>query len=151
MAAASFISTMTGSLDAKARVCIPASFRQILALQMTNGVYLCPSFSDPALEGFGQVLMDKTAERLTALDPFLSSLHDDLASQIVSETALLPIDENGRVRLPDSMIAAAQLKERVLFVGMVQKFQIWDPDVYAPIKAKRLEGARAARLAGGAP
>ena len=150
MSAASFISTMTGSLDAKGRVCIPAGFRQILALQMTNGVYLCPSFSDPALEGFGQVLMDKTTERLATLDPFLSSLHDDLASQIISETAQLPIDENGRVRLPDAMIAAAQLKERVLFVGMVQKFQIWDPDVYAPIKAKRLEGARAARLAGGA-
>jgi MraZ protein len=150
MSAASFISTMTGSLDAKGRVCIPASFRQILTLQMTNGVYLYPSFSDPALEGFGQVLMDKTTERLAALDPFLSPLHDDLSSQIISETAQLPIDENGRVRLPDAMIAAAQLKERVLFVGMVQKFQIWDPDVYAPIKAKRLEGARAARLAGGA-
>jgi MraZ protein len=149
MSAASFISTMTGSLDAKGRVCIPAPFRQILTLQMTNGVYLCPSFSDPALEGFGQVLMDKTTERLATLDPFLSSLHDDLASQIISETAQLPIDENGRVRLPDAMIAAAQLKERVLFVGMVQKFQIWDPDVYAPIKAKRLEGARAARLSGG--
>jgi len=149
MSAASFISTMTGSLDAKGRVCIPASFRQILALQMTNGVYLCPSFSDPALEGFGQTLMDRTAERLATLDPFLSPLHDDLASQIVAETTQLPVDENGRVRLPDAMIAAAQLKERVLFVGMVQKFQIWDPEIYAPIKAKRLEGARAARLAGG--
>jgi len=151
MSAASFISTMTGSLDAKGRVCIPAPFRHVLSAQQTNGVFLCPSFSDPALEGFGQVLMDKTTERLATLDPFLSSLHDDLASQIISETAQLPIDENGRVRLPDAMIAAAQIKERVLFVGMVQKFQIWDPDVYAPIKAKRLEGARAARLAGGAP
>ena len=56
--------------------------------------------------------MDKTTERLATLDPFLSSLHDDLASQIISETAQLPIDENGRVRLPDAMIAAAQLKER---------------------------------------
>jgi len=151
MSAASFISTMTGSLDAKGRVCIPAPFRHVLSAQQTNGVFLCPSFSDPALEGFGQVLMDKTTERLATLDPFLSSLHDDLASQIISETAQLPIDENGRVRLPDAMIAAAQIKERVLFVGMVQKFQIWDPDVYAPIKAKRLEGARAARLAGGTP
>jgi len=151
MSAASFISTMTGSLDAKGRVCIPAPFRHVLSAQQTNGVFLCPSFSDPALEGFGQVLMDKTTERLATLDPFLSSLHDDLASQIISETAQLPIDENGRVRLPDAMIAAAQIKERVLFVGMVQEFQIWDPDVYAPIKAKRLEGARAARLAGGTP
>lgn len=151
MSAASFISTMTGSLDAKGRVCIPAPFRHVLSAQQTNGLFLCPSFSDPALEGFGQALMDKTTERLAALDPFLSSLHDDLASQIISETTQLPIDENGRVRLPDAMIAAAQITERVLFVGMVQKFQIWDPDVYAPIKAKRLEGARAARLAGGAP
>lgn len=149
MSAASFISTMTGSLDAKGRVCIPAPFRHVLSAQQTNGVYLCPSFSDPALEGFGQMLMDRTTERLASLDAFLSSLHDDLASQIVAETTCLPVDENGRVRLPDQMIAAAQLKERVLFVGMVQKFQIWDPDVYAPIKAKRLEGARAARLAGG--
>ena len=150
MVAASFISTIAGSLDAKGRVCIPAPFRHVLSAQQTSGVYLCPSFSDPALEGFGQALMDKTTERLTALDPFLCSLHDDLASQIVAETVPLPIDENGRVRLPDAMIAAAQIKDRVLFVGMVQKFQIWDPDVYAPIKAKRLEGARAARLAGGA-
>jgi MraZ protein len=149
MTAVSFISTMTGTLDTKGRVCIPAPFRQILVLQQTQGVYLCPSFSDAALEGFGQTLMDKTAERLTALDPFLSPLHDDLASQIISETAQLPIDENGRVRLPDAMIAAAHLKEQVLFVGMVQKFQIWDPETYAPIKAKRLEGARAVRLAGG--
>jgi MraZ protein len=149
MVAASFISTLTGSLDAKGRVCIPASFRHVLSAQQTSGVYLCPSFSDLALEGFGQTVMDRTTEHLATLDPFLSSLHDDLASQIVAETAQLPIDENGRVRLPDAMIAAAQLKERVLFVGMVQKFQIWDPEVYAPIKAKRLAGARAARLAGG--
>ncbi len=148
MVAASFISTFPGSLDAKGRVCIPASYRQVLTAQQTSGLYLCASFVFPALEGFGQVVMDRTTAHLATLDPFLSSLHDDLASQIVAETAQLPIDENGRVRLPDAMIAAAQLKERVLFVGMVQKFQIWDPDVYAPVKAKRLEGARAAREAG---
>ncbi len=150
MVAASFISTFPGSLDAKGRVCIPASYRQVLTAQQTGGLYLCSSFIYPALEGFGQAVMDRTTAHLATLDPFLSSLHDDLASQIVAETVQLPIDENGRVRLPDAMIAAAQLKERVLFVGMVQKFQIWDPDVYAPVKAKRLEGARAAREAGDA-
>jgi MraZ protein len=143
-----FISTIAGTLDAKGRVCIPAVYRQILAAQNTSGIYVCPSFAEPALECFGQTLMDKTAERLAALDPFLSQLHDDLASQIVAESVSLPIDENGRIRLPDAMIGAAGLKERVLFVGLVQKFQIWDPETYAPIKEKRLMGARAARGAG---
>ena len=145
MSVQSFISTTAGTLDSKGRVCIPAAYRQILAAQNTSGVYIFPSFSDDALECFGQALMDKTSERLAQLDPFLSPLHDDLASQIVAESVSLPIDENGRVRLPDAFIQAARLKERVLFVGLVQKFQIWDPDTYAPIKEKRLAAARAAR------
>ncbi len=53
-----FISTVPGSLDAKGRVCIPAAYRQILAAQNTAGVYVCPSFIDPALEAFGQSLLD---------------------------------------------------------------------------------------------
>nr|WP_243846276.1 division/cell wall cluster transcriptional repressor MraZ [Rhizomicrobium palustre] len=58
---------------------------------------------------------------------------------------LLPIDENGRVRLPENFIAAAGLKDKVVFVGLGRKFQIWDPDTYAPVKARRLAAARAAR------
>ena len=44
-----FISTVPGSLDSKGRVCIPATYRHILAAQNTAGVYICPSFIDPAL------------------------------------------------------------------------------------------------------
>ena len=53
-----FISTVMGSLDSKGRVCIPAAYRHILAAQNTAGVYICPSFSEPALEAFGQTLLD---------------------------------------------------------------------------------------------
>ena len=49
-----FISTVAGSLDGKGRVCVPAPYRQLLAAQNTAGLYLCPSFVDPALEAFGQ-------------------------------------------------------------------------------------------------
>jgi len=143
----SFISTSAGTLDSKGRVCIPAQYRHILAAQSTSGIYVCPSFVEPALECFGQTLMDKTSERLAGLDPFMSPLHDDLASQIVAETHQLVIDENGRIRLPDALIQAANLKDRVQFIGLVQKFQIWDPETYAPIKEKRLAAARAARAA----
>lgn len=142
-----FLSTYAGTLDSKGRVCIPAPYRQILAAQNTAGVYLCPSLTGGALDGFGQTLMDKQCERLDQLDPFLSPLHDALASQTVAESVCLPVDENGRVRLPDNLIAEAGLKDRVLFVGMGQKFEIWDPESYAPVKARRLAGARAAREA----
>lgn len=142
-----FISTVTGVLDAKGRVCIPAPFRQILAEQGTKGVYVCPSFADPAIDGFGDLLMGAVAERLAAADPFFSAAHDDQAQAVLAASTLLTLDEQGRVRLPDPLIAHAAIGDRVTFVGMGRKFQIWDPERLAPVQAARIERVRAARAA----
>ena len=138
-----FISTVPGSLDSKGRVCIPATYRHILAAQNTSGVYVCPSFIDPALDAFGQSLLDAINARLAAQDPFFSASHDDEATALLARTQSLPIDENGRVRIPDAMIAHAGLKDRIVFVGKAQKFQIWDADAYAPIEAEALARVKA--------
>jgi MraZ protein len=140
-----FMSTVMGSLDSKGRVCIPAPWRQILAAQNTNGVYICPSFFEGALEGFGQSVLEALHARLSSLDPFMSVAHDDAAYAIISRSQLLPMDEPGRVRLPDAMIEHAGLKDKIVFIGMSQKFQIWDAERFAPIDAERIARIKAAR------
>jgi MraZ protein len=142
---APFISTMTGTLDSKGRVCIPAPFRDVLAAQNTQGVYICPSFADGALEGFGEEVLQEFHQRQAAADPFFSQENDDRVFAVLSMTQLLPRDENGRVRLPDDFIAHAGLKDRVTFVGMGRKFQIWDSERFAPVQAERLKRALAQR------
>lgn len=146
-----FISTVPGSLDGKGRICVPASFRHILASQDTAGIYLCPAIVEPALEAFCQIVMSRLQARVGQHDALFSPLHDDEAGHVFAETVLLPIDENGRVRVPDPMIATAQLKDKILFVGMNEKFQIWNPDIYTQIKLERFERLRAKRLAATAP
>ena len=146
--AAPFISTMTGTLDAKGRVCIPAAFREVLSAQGTAGVYICPSFAEGALEGFGDEVLQEFHQRQAAEDPFFSQAADDKAFAVLSMSQLLPRDENGRVRLTDEMIAHAGLKDRVTFVGMGRKFQIWDSERFAPVLAERLKRALAVRNAG---
>jgi len=138
-----FISTVPGSLDSKGRVCIPATYRHILAAQNTSGVYICPSFIDPALDAFGQTLLDSISARLAAQDPFFSASFDDEATALIARTQNLPIDENGRVRIPDALIEHAGLKDRIVFVGKAQKFQIWDAGAYAPIEADALARVKA--------
>jgi MraZ protein len=138
-----FISTVPGSLDAKGRVCIPATYRHLLSAQNTAGVYVCPSFIDPALDAFGQMLLDSVNARLAAQDPFFSAGFDDEATALIARTQNLPIDENGRVRLPDSMIEHAGLTDKIVFVGKAQKFQIWDAAAYAPIEAEALARVKA--------
>jgi MraZ protein len=141
-----FISTVPGSLDSKGRVCVPATYRHILAAQNTAGVYVCPSFVDPALEAFGQTLLDAMHARLATHDPFFSPSFDDQATALIARTQLLVADDQGRVRLPDALIEHAGLKDRVAFVGKAQKFQIWDADRYAPIEAEALARVKAKML-----
>jgi MraZ protein len=136
-----FMSTVMGTLDSKGRVCIPAPFRQYLSSQNTEGVYICPSFFSPVLEGFGQTVVEALHKRLAAHDPFFSPQHDDEAHAVISRTQLLPADEQGRVRLPDPLIAYAGLKDRVAFIGLSQKFQIWDA-----ARLQQVEDERIARI-----
>jgi len=142
-----FIATYAGTLDSKGRVCIPAVWRQVLATQNTSGVYVSPSLDETSLTGFGEEMMTSELKRLEGLDPLFSGAYNDLAAPLVSGASSLPIDENGRVRLPDELIEAAGLKDRVVFVGVGAKFEIWNPETYAPVRAQRLANAKAERAA----
>jgi MraZ protein len=140
-----FISTMAGTLDGKGRVCIPATYRQILAAQNTQGVFVCPSFHEDALECFGDDVLQFFHRQQAELDPFFAATHDDKSFAVLSNTQLLTADENGRVRLPEDFIAHAGLKDRVSFVGLGRKFHIWDAERFAALRAEKMARARALR------
>lgn len=140
-----FVSTVINKLDAKGRVSVPAPFRQILAAQDTLGIYCFPSFSAPAIEAFGTALIAEVQARLDSLDPFFSEQHDARAQAILAASQFLAFDDEGRVVLPEAFIAHAHIEERVAFIGLGRKFQLWDPERFAPIERMRLELARKSR------
>ena len=143
-----FVSTTVNKLDAKGRVSVPAAFRQILSQQNLRGFYCFPSFVSPSLDGFGETLLADFQTRMGAVDPLFSEDYDAHAQAIVGECQLLNFDDEGRVRLPDEFIAHAGIKDRVTFVGMIQKFQVWDPERFEPVRLARIARARATRMGG---
>ena len=143
-----FVSTYTNKLDAKGRVSIPASFRQILAQQEMGALYCIPSFVSPSLEAFGNTLLNQFQQRLDKYDPLFSENYDDEAQAVLAAAQSLNFDDEGRVRLPDDLIGHAGITERVVFVGLGQKFQMWDPVRFEPVQRERIARARALRSAG---
>jgi MraZ protein len=143
-----FVSTTINKLDAKRRVSVPASFRQILAKQDMQGFYCLTSDTQPALEGFGSPVLSFYQDRQAAAEPLRSDDYDTAAQEVFGETRLLEFDDQGRVTLPPELLEHAGITERVLFVGLNQKFQIWDPERFEKIRQERIARARAARLSG---
>ena len=140
-----FVSTTINKLDAKRRVSVPAAFRHILAKQDLQGFYCLPldRHSRPSrlsARRFSRIIRNVRPR------PNLchSADYDVQAQEVFGECRLLEFDDQGRVTLPPELQEHAGITERVLFVGLNQKFQIWDPERFEKIRQERLARARAA-------
>jgi MraZ protein len=54
---------------------------------------------------------------------------------IGSESVQVSLDKAGRICLPDEMTRAAAIKDEVVLVGLLDRFEIWNPDRYENVKA----------------
>lgn len=132
-----FLSTHINKVDKKGRVSVPSPFRDQLVGEQFQGVVLFRSGTQPALEGFAWSYMQEISRRLENFDLF-SAEQDDLAMTVFGESVQLAFDGDGRIVLPVDLMEYAGLVERAAFVGLGNKFQIWDADILA----KRREEAR---------
>ena len=128
-----FVSTYESGIDAKGRVSIPASFRA--ALGGGSRVFLWPSLDGSGcLEGGGEALMQLYRQTISRL-PLQSPARKALVNGVFARAADLKMDEPGRIRLPDELMAAAGITDRVVFAGNIDSFQIWNPDAHAAFDA----------------
>jgi MraZ protein len=137
-----FVSTFQNKIDAKGRVSIPAPFRAVLERDgytqsagasagagpssAGGGVYCYPSLDAPALDGGGERLAQKIDGLLRGLADY-SDERDELSVALYGDVQILNIDGDGRIVLPEALRAHAGLTGFVTFVGLGDKFQMWEP------------------------
>lgn len=124
-----FVSTFTNKIDAKGRVSVPASFRQVLAKDGFDGIYCYPSLDAPALDAGGEKLVRKIESLLEDIAPY-SDERDHLATALYGDSEVLSIDGDGRTIIPERLRQHAGITTHVTFVGLGQKFQIWEPEKF---------------------
>lgn len=135
-----FVSTFTNKIDAKGRVSIPAPFRAVLERDTYGGgepgkaefgkagagIYCYPSLDAPALDAGGERLAKKIDGLLSGL-PDYSDERDELSVALYGDVQILTIDGDGRIVIPEALRAHAGLDAAVTFVGLGDKFQMWEP------------------------
>jgi MraZ protein len=138
-----FVSTFINKIDAKGRVSVPAPFRAVLERDgyAGGGIYCYPSLDAPALDAGGQRLADNIDRLLDGL-PDYSDERDELSVALYGDVHTLAIDQDGRIVLPETLRAHAGLSTHVAFVGLGQKFQMWEPARFEARRAAAREKVR---------
>ena len=128
-----FLSSFVNKLDKKGRVSVPATFRSHLNSLGYNGFISYPSFNHSALEACSQDRIEKLSNTIDSLSPF-EEKRDYFATSVLSESENLQFDTEGRISISQKLLKHAKIKNNVLFVGLGNTFQIWDPGNFDKFK-----------------
>jgi len=120
-----FLSNFVNKIDKKGRVSVPASFRAALGTDAT-GIVVFRSLHHDALDGCSIAHLELLSQSLEKQD-LPPDVYELIETTIFGGAVQIPFDGEGRISLPQNLIASVGIAEEVAFVGRRKTFQLWDP------------------------
>ena len=120
-----FKGTYRYKVDAKGRIPVPPAFRPALGDQGQAVVTLV----DQCLGVYPPEHWNRLESQLLSLPPF-SAKAKALSRLLLSRAADVEMDVQARILVPPSLRAAAQLKDEVVVVGVLDRFELWSPEIW---------------------
>jgi len=121
-------------VDEKRRVQVPAMWRPAKSgIEFT--LILWPK------EKEGPCLRVLPPEEMAELMKSIDAMSNSDPSKVVlkrfigSESVQVALDKSGRICIPDEMARGAKIKDEVVLVGLLDRFEIWNPERYEQKRA----------------
>ena len=125
------------TIDPKGRVSVPSRFRDVLKREYGKEVViLTPDDSCIAAFPFDEW---KKLEKKALSFPFMHREAKVFLRYYISGAVEINIDDHGRLLIPLPFRDHAQLKKDVVFVGMLNRFEIWDKEIWVQELARYRE------------
>ena len=140
-----FVGTHFGKLDRKGRISVPAAFRAELEADGVTQIAFRVSHQLPCIEARSRAEFERIVQKIRALDSY-SEEREAWEAGFISVTEMLRFDGEGRLVLPEHMIAAAALPEAIAFLGKSDRFEIWEAEAGRAHIAERQRLLRDRRL-----
>ena len=121
-------------VDEKRRVQIPAKWRPARSGVEFTVVLWPKSKEGPCLRVLPPQEMAELMRDIAAM-PNSDPNKGVLKRVIGSESEQVALDKAGRICLPEPMARAAGISDVAILVGLLDRFEIWNPDRYEKVKA----------------
>jgi MraZ protein len=129
------------TLDGKGRLTVPARWRDLL-VSAVGGQLMVSKSHVRCLSLFPRPVWDQFETRLNALP----ASADGLRRLYIGSATAVAIDGASRVLLPPELRAWAGLEREVIFMGLGNRFELWDRARYEAHEAAVLEQDMSSQL-----
>ena len=76
----------------------------------------------------------KVEEKLTMLSS-IRGRHRSFVRSVTRYATSVQYDGQGRIQIPDSLLGYSGIKKDVAVIGMINKIELWDPNIISKIDA----------------
>lgn len=115
-------------LDAKGRLALPAKVKSALPKVEAHELVVRRGF-EPCLVLYPMFEYKKIINRVRSLNEFNEEFRRFQRSFFRGNIDL-EMDGSGRINLPNRMMVYASLEKEVVLVGLGNRVEIWNPDIY---------------------
>ena len=120
-----FLGTFEHNLDDKGRFTLPASFRETLKEKTGSTQVILTEGLDNCIFGFDSEQFQQIVDSFGA-SSFAKKKTRQFQRRFFGKAKSAECDGMGRLRIPDPLKGLAQVKKKLVVVGMVTRFEIWD-------------------------
>jgi MraZ protein len=123
-----FTSEYECRLDAKGRLVLPAKIKAGLPDASGSELAIRRGF-EPCLILYPMVEFKKLYSKISGLNEF-NPENRMLQRNFFRTSSTVELDNNGRFLIPKAMLQYAKLEKDVIIVGMGNKVELWNPELY---------------------
>jgi MraZ protein len=130
-----YVGEFRHALDGKRRVSIPSDWRDVSG---DNVFYVLRGIGEKCLYFFTESLMREKLRRLTAVSVTDSKAQRAMRS-IFAAACRAVVDAHGRVRVSDSLLDYAGIRDEAVLVGVAGRFELWNPETWNTLQQSQPE------------
>lgn len=119
-----FIGEFNCKIDNKGRVTVPSKFREQL-----NGTFVISRGLDSCLSVYPLEIWKEKLEKLKHIKETVKD-HRVYTRFILSGASELEFDAQGRINIPQSLIAYSKIAKEVVITGNNDKIEIWSKEIW---------------------
>jgi len=115
-------------MDDKSRFAVPKRLRDQFGVEELHSLYVAPGM-ECSLDLYSKIAFENLADRVATMSPTRADIRN-YKRLFFGRAERVDLDSQGRIRIPERLVAFANLQKEVVLIGVHDHVEVWDAAVW---------------------